>query len=48
MEVAKKVKERDVPIILNLNSVWVTKACKKEIEDLLPFVDILFGNEAVR
>ncbi|CAL8141627.1 unnamed protein product [Orchesella dallaii] len=46
MEVVKHAANLDVPIILNLNAVWITTGHSKELKDLLPFVDILFGNES--
>lgn len=45
LEVAKSNHARDIPFIMNLSAPFVAQFHKKELLDVMPYVDMIFGNE---
>lgn len=45
LDVAKSCHARDIPFIMNLSAPFITQFHKKELLDVLPYVDMIFGNE---
>lgn len=45
LDVAKFSHARDIPFIMNLSAPFVTQFHKEELCSVLPYVDIIFGNE---
>lgn len=45
LDVAKSSHARDIPFIMNLSAPFITQFYKKELLEVLPYVDIIFGNE---
>lgn len=47
MSLAKNALEKNQIFALNVSAPFVMEFYKKQLEDVLPYVDILFGNELV-
>lgn len=47
MRIAIFCEQKDRLFCINLSAIWLTEYCKKELMQILPYVDILFGNESV-
>jgi adenosine kinase len=47
MKIAKFAYENDRTFTLNLSALFLTQYYKKEFIAILPYVDILFGNDDV-
>lgn len=45
LHVAKSCHTRDIPLTMNLSAPFVSQFHKQELLDMLPYVDIIFGNE---
>lgn len=45
LEAAKQCHARDVPFLMNLSAPFVSQVHKKELLEVLPYVDFIFGNE---
>lgn len=47
LEVAKYANENKRPFIMNLSAEFICKFYKEQFMKVMPYVDIIFGNEAV-
>jgi adenosine kinase len=47
MRVAQHAFENDRTYCINLSALFVTEFYRKELSQVLPYVDILFGNDEV-
>lgn len=45
LDVAKSSHARDIPFIMNLSAPFISQFHKQELLDVLPYVDMIFGNE---
>jgi adenosine kinase len=46
MTVAKKAMERNKPFMMNLSAPFISQFFKDPLMEVMPYIDILFGNEA--
>lgn len=47
MRIAKQAFEKNQIVALNVSAPFVLEFYKKQLEEVLPYIDILFGNELV-
>ena len=47
LKIAKYANEHDRPFCINISALFLTQFFKKEFHKILPYVDILFGNDEV-
>jgi adenosine kinase len=47
MEVANHALKRDCPFMMNLSAPFLSQFFKEPMMQVMPYVDILFGNETV-
>lgn len=48
MILAKHAHEKGHTFIMNLSAPFVSQFYKEPLEEMMPYVDVLFGNESVR
>ncbi len=48
VRVAKHAHQKDSPFCINLSALFLSEYYKKEFIHILPYVDILFGNDEVK
>lgn len=46
LTVAKKAMERNKPFMMNLSAPFISQFFKEPLMDVMPYIDLLFGNEA--
>lgn len=47
MEIAKHANANNKPLLMNLSAPFISQVFKKPLMDVLPYIDVLFGNETV-
>lgn len=48
MEVANVALSHNRPLLMNLSAAFISQFYKEPLMQVLPYVDVLFGNEQVR